>query len=695
MSGEFYFKDETGKIILTNNPKLMEEKNDSRKRMNFQFNKFSIKFLTDDKDVLQTGESIINKEITAINYDGKIENYSSTKIPIKDDSGKIIGIIGLNNDLTENKRTIEELQTFLNISNGLYYAKSFYEIGKTVFDNLEKFRYTNLPGGKLSVYNSENDSFRVVYIRENAKNFAPTQSECKLQDVKYFSRIAINQKKTLLIEDTHSEYSLSIDGRQKRMPAGAMVFIPLYHMNELVGIFSFARFPRKSIDADFVRFLESIAKYISISIGELLNEEKRDLIEKKRKMIEEKLSLEHNLLWTLVNALPEDIYIKDRQFRFTLVNQTLCRTLNLKEEQILGKTDFDLMEEGYATLMNHEEKLLMETGNPILKKENVFYDSNGEMRSLLITKIPLRSANNEIIGLIGLNSETTNLKRTMEELQTLLKISQGLHLANTFEDIGLTLFEDMEHFYFIHNSGGRLSVYHEEDDIYEQVYERRITDFRISVPQKCKLSEVAYFSRRAIDSKKTLFIGNNHSEFSLNIDSRQIYAPEHSMVFIPLYYKDKFIGLFSFARISKNSIDRRLVNFLESIAKYISISVGELLIEEQRRKAEEKIRLKNEQLTEYSKLIIELQEEERQRISRELHDGINQILISAKLKVDNLRDKNNEMRTEEQIKIKSLLDKSIQEIRNISHNLHPIILDDLGLVEAINDYLEDFIDRTG
>jgi PAS domain S-box-containing protein len=686
---DFYVKDKYGNIIYSNCPRLDYNIDGNLQRtVNLQFNKYSIKIAADDREVLKQGKPFIRKEITSMASNGKIESFSTSKIPITDESGNVLGIISINRNITQQKQHIEELQTFLNIAKGLYSADSFYEIGKTVFDNLEKFRYTNFPGGKLSVYDSDKDIFKAAYIRENSINLAPVETECKLEDVKYYTKVAIEKQGTLYIEDTHSEYSLNIDPRQRKMPSGVMLFIPLYHKGSLVGVFSFARFPKKSLDDEFVNFLESIAKYISISVGELLNEG-------KRKEVENALREEHNLLRTLIDNMPDDIYIKDTESRLIIVNKTLLDHLKSSSDQILGKTDFDLMDIEEAKSHFNDEKMILETGRLDYSKEVVFIDGVGKTRSITIKKVPLKTEEGKTIGLIGLSRDNTDYLRTLEELEILSNISQGLHLAKSFEDIGKCIFEHKNEYRFISNSGGKLSVYHESDDVYELVYESSIHKFRIPIPKKCTLAEVGYYSRIAIVQKSTLFIANNHSEYSLNIDSRQIYSPEHSLVFMPLFYKEKLVGLFSFARVPKNSIDERFVKFLEGIARLVSIAVGELLIEEQRRKAEDKLKASNEQLKEYSRVFIELQEEERKRISRELHDGVNQILVSAKLKIDDLRNKPIEVIQGECSSIKAMLDRSVKEIRNISHNLHPIILDDLGLIDAINNYKEDFKDRTG
>ncbi len=105
-----------------------------------------------------------------------------------------------------------------------------------------------------------------------------------------------------------------------------------------------------------------------------------------------------------------------------------------------------------------------------------------------------------------------------------------------------------------------------------------------------------------------------------------------------------------------------------------------------RKQAEETLRL-------LAKKILEAQELERKRISRELHDSIGQMLSSVKFRLHGVIEKRNgsvRLHRRELSVVQSLLDKTLQEVRRISQNLRPSILDDLGLVSAVRSLCEDF-----
>jgi signal transduction histidine kinase len=91
--------------------------------------------------------------------------------------------------------------------------------------------------------------------------------------------------------------------------------------------------------------------------------------------------------------------------------------------------------------------------------------------------------------------------------------------------------------------------------------------------------------------------------------------------------------------------------------------------------------------------ILQLQDEERRKFSRELHDSLGQILSVAKMHLAELLEKNPQDNLLAQIN--TLLDQSITETRTISHLLHPPLLDEVGLHSALQWYLEGFSKRSG
>jgi signal transduction histidine kinase len=124
-----------------------------------------------------------------------------------------------------------------------------------------------------------------------------------------------------------------------------------------------------------------------------------------------------------------------------------------------------------------------------------------------------------------------------------------------------------------------------------------------------------------------------------------------------------------------------------------------LLGEIEQRKEQEKIEKKNaESYKMLSARILELQDVERRKIARELHDSVGQYLAGLKLNLGRLQRRDLELAQQNQPLVSEsleLTDRAIGEVRTISHLLHPPLLDELGFHSAARWYAEGFAKRSG
>lgn len=104
----------------------------------------------------------------------------------------------------------------------------------------------------------------------------------------------------------------------------------------------------------------------------------------------------------------------------------------------------------------------------------------------------------------------------------------------------------------------------------------------------------------------------------------------------------------------------------------------------------------DEKLKELTSELVEAQENERKRVSTELHDGISQLLVSARYGLDiaNANAKGNKKISGPIEKASDTISTAIVEIRRISMALRPSILDDMGLAAALKSLAKDFQDQT-
>jgi signal transduction histidine kinase len=117
---------------------------------------------------------------------------------------------------------------------------------------------------------------------------------------------------------------------------------------------------------------------------------------------------------------------------------------------------------------------------------------------------------------------------------------------------------------------------------------------------------------------------------------------------------------------------------------------------ERRSKCEESVRSEN-QLARLSARLLTIQENERKLLSRELHDGIGQILTALRMEisyVESLGKVSDAVIYDRLARARGLADEAVRTVRNVSLLLRPVLLDDLGLEPALRWQIEDFRRRT-
>ncbi|MBZ5671215.1 MAG: PAS domain S-box protein [Acidobacteriia bacterium] len=154
----------------------------------------------------------------------------------------------------------------------------------------------------------------------------------------------------------------------------------------------------------------------------------QDITERKR--AEVALIEERQLLHTLLDNLPDVIYFKDRESRFTRINKAHAKVFGLSDPaQAIGKTDFDFFTDEHAQQAFADEQEIIRTGQPILAKEEKETWPDGRETWVSTTKMPLRDANGNILGTFGVSRDVTERKSMEGQLRQTAKIEAIGRLA--------------------------------------------------------------------------------------------------------------------------------------------------------------------------------------------------------------------------------------------------------------------------
>lgn len=163
----------------------------------------------------------------------------------------------------------------------------------------------------------------------------------------------------------------------------------------------------------------------------------RDITE--RKNAEEAIARERALLRTIIDTVPDNIYVKDAEGRFSLANKAWLKERNLSNKTLAGKTVFDFFPAELAESVAAQDAAVVRTGVPILDFEQrvVVKTPEGgrsQPRWLSVTKMPMVDASDKIIGTVGTSHDITERKRLAQRREMEHAIAGVLADATTVEN---------------------------------------------------------------------------------------------------------------------------------------------------------------------------------------------------------------------------------------------------------------------
>jgi PAS domain S-box-containing protein len=154
--------------------------------------------------------------------------------------------------------------------------------------------------------------------------------------------------------------------------------------------------------AQYMAYASIVALTVAIGVAVYL------FVRKWRTTREIDAASEGAMLRTLVDHLPDLLYVKDVNGRFLLANVAVSRIMGAKTPgDLLGKNDFDFHPKELATRYHEDEQAVVRSGEPLLAREEECRDPAGNLIHLQTTKIPLRDATGTVTGLVGIGRNIT------------------------------------------------------------------------------------------------------------------------------------------------------------------------------------------------------------------------------------------------------------------------------------------------
>ncbi len=136
------------------------------------------------------------------------------------------------------------------------------------------------------------------------------------------------------------------------------------------------------------------------------------------KQVQQAVAEERNLLRTVIDTVPDFIYVKDLQHRVVLNNVAHAKTLSVASPAAtVGKTDLEMFPRELAEKFHADEDRIYASGQGLYNVEERSRGTDGQAIWALTTKIPLHNLNGEVIGLVGTTHDITHLKESEAALR--------------------------------------------------------------------------------------------------------------------------------------------------------------------------------------------------------------------------------------------------------------------------------------
>ncbi len=470
----------------------------------------------DEQEIIKTGKPIKAKIEKETHPDGRITWVSTTKIPRYDETGKIIGTLGISRDVTQSKAIEEQLKeseaenrailsalpdllfqvkkdgTFLSYysrSEDILYAKPDEFLNKNMYDTLPKsLAERSIRSIKEAIKTGETVSFEYQLaikgsLRDWEARFAKVDKETAVVLIRDMTEMKNAEREVYRLNDLIEQSADSIMRMDKEM----RINYANKTTKELFG-YTFSELKGKSLEfliaeADSEEISRNIFYEISkgkIYSGEHLSIKKdggvffchvkvmplfdEDVniygymaslvdVSEERKAREE-LVFRENLLDSFLELTPDNVFFKDRDCRFVEVSKSQAEKYNLSRDEIIGGSDFSFQKEEIAEKYFDEEQNIMNKEKPLLDQEERHVSSDGTSQWISYTKVPRYDEDGNVVGIIGISRDITKLKKTEEELR-----KEEQLLSNALESMrdGILVLDQNFNYTYWNNSMEKIS----------------------------------------------------------------------------------------------------------------------------------------------------------------------------------------------------------------------------------------------
>ena len=138
---------------------------------------------------------------------------------------------------------------------------------------------------------------------------------------------------------------------------------------------------------------------------------------RKRSHAEQELAAERTLLRTLINTIPDLVWLKDSEGVYLACNSEFERLFGAREADILGKTDYDYVDRELADFFRENDRKAMAVDAPSANEEWLVYASDGHRALFETIKTPMYDSKRQLMGVLGVGRDITGIKQAEKALR--------------------------------------------------------------------------------------------------------------------------------------------------------------------------------------------------------------------------------------------------------------------------------------
>lgn len=400
------------------------------------------------------------------------------------------------------------------------------------------------------------------------------------------------------------------------------------------------------------------------------------------------------LLAAAVEEHPDAVFIKDCAGRHLLTNPACADIIGRPAEEILGQDMRELFPPEIAEEMREYDRRVIEGGEAVTMEEAIPHRGRGELRILRSHKIPYRDEDGSIIGLMGFARDVTEQRQAEAGLRE--SEQKFRRLVEQATD-GFFLHDEKGNFLDVNEQACR-SLGYTRDELLEM----NVADVDISWPTERIRNEWDTVLQALPITLEGVHRRKDGSTFPVEVRIGWFEAGEERHVLAlarDITDRKAAEEQLEAARLQLEERVRERTKDLEEANRQLSREIEERRSVEQKLRASRRdLRRHRSQLETLAGGLLELQESDRRQLAGELHDDLTQRLAALSIAAGRLRESNGELDPGLVEGLDAITRQCVElsvDIHRMARRLHPSILDDLGVVDAIRAECEMFQERYG